>query len=173
MRSNKQETWQDSICPTHVLICGKKGKVRILALASPLTLPLRTMFWLPHSTDWRLTLFPDAWKEETAAKKAEQTECVLGCRFASRKLILERKVLEMRCSLQWNESGISKNQGWIRKLEIQGLDPEFGSAGSVYSPAPSETWIQVPILYLGFTALNPGEQLYQYHKIMRIQWKTK
>lgn len=24
------------------------------------TLPLRTMFWLPHSTDCRLTLLPDA-----------------------------------------------------------------------------------------------------------------
>lgn len=25
-----------------------------------MVLPLRTMFWLPHNTDWRLTLFPDA-----------------------------------------------------------------------------------------------------------------
>lgn len=48
-------------------------------------------------------------------------------------------------------------------------DPEFGRGGPAYSLAPSETWTQVPGLYLACTALNPGERLYRYHKIMQIQ----
>lgn len=128
MYSNKRETWQHFICPANVIISGKTAKVCVLELAWSLTLPLRTMFWLPHNTDWRLTLFPDAWKE-TAENRGEHTEWVLGYRFPSRKLTLDRKGLEMGWGLHRNECSISKQQAWIRKLGIQRTDPEFGPLG--------------------------------------------
>ena len=33
------------------------------------TFPFNTIFWLPHSTDWRLTLFPDAYTKNNMQVK--------------------------------------------------------------------------------------------------------